>query len=362
MRQKSVGLILATLALTACNSGSSSSSNPPVATIQYATLTGYSGGIANSATVVTGIRGVESSTNVYISGIYSESVNQGLLYVGPLSASGGSWNVLNYPSSSGVTVTSTALYGPNNGTAAGTIQIVGNYTTVESGSSALGLLYQGTPAGVGTWQTLLPPSPDGSTVINTIAHSTMGGLVVGNYDTRLATGKAFIYDINQNTYYNLTKPNAVSITAYGIWYNGGHSYTIAGGYSNANIRGLSIGYLVDWNSLTNTTSNWTSFNYMNQPVDSIITHFEGITSDGQSGYNLAADYALASTMSSSGIGSSFVHIPRNIDGSFGQAEWTSISYPGSAIMSANTVFESTVLGVYVLPNSSQVYSYMATLP
>ena len=108
------------------------------------------------------------------------------------------------------------------------MQIVGNYTTVESAGSAIGLLYQGAVDGSGTWSTLLPPSPDNSNVINTIAHSTMGGLVVGNYDTRLATGKAFIYDITKNTYTNLTKPGAVSITAYGIWYNGGSSYTIAG--------------------------------------------------------------------------------------------------------------------------------------
>ena len=36
----------------------------------------------------------------------------------------------------------------------------------------------------------------------------MGGIVVGNYDTRLLTGQTFIYNINTGTYYSLTRPVA----------------------------------------------------------------------------------------------------------------------------------------------------------
>ncbi|RTL10655.1 MAG: hypothetical protein EKK54_10135 [Neisseriaceae bacterium] len=357
MKKNLLLMSLVTGMIAACNSGSSSNNNAAPATpIQYSAIHGYND--ESAPTLVTGIRGVNGSSYVYISGVYSSTTNSGLLYVGPISTNGGTWHLLNYPSSTGVTVTSTSLYGPNNGDTPGTVQIVGNYTTVESAGSAIGLLYQGAVDGSGTWSTLLPPSPDNSNVINTIAHSTMGGLVVGNYDTRLATGKAFIYDITKNTYTNLTKPGAVSITAYGIWYNGGTSYTIAGGYSDANARGITTGYLVDWDSATNTASHWTSFNYLNQPVNSIVSHFEGITTDGNGGYNLAADVALASGVA----GAAFVNVPRNADGTFGTASWTNIAYPGASIISANTVYQNNILGVYIPTGSSSVYSYLATLP
>jgi hypothetical protein len=357
MKRNLLLISLVTGMVIGCNSGSSSNNNvAPVASVQYSTLHGYND--ESGSTLVTGIRGVNGSSYVYISGVYSGATNSGLLYVGPISTSGGTWHLLNYPSSAGVTVTSTSLYGPNNGNTSGTVQIVGNYTTAESAGSAIGLLYQGAVDGSGAWSTLLPPSPDNSSVINTIAHSTMGGLVVGNYDTRLATGKAFIYDITNNSYINLVKPGAVSITAYGIWYNGGTSYTIAGGYSDANARGITTGYLVDWDSATNTTSHWTSFNYLNEPANSIVSHFEGITTDGNGGYNLAADVALASGVA----GAAFVNVPRNADGTFGTASWTNIAYPGANVISANTVYQNNILGVYVPQGSTSVYPYLATLP
>jgi hypothetical protein len=174
--------------LTSCGSDSNSSTQDsntssntnnnttaPSASIQYSTINGYATVTATTQTIVTGIRGITNSTDVYISGIYGQTtgnMSSGLLYTGPVSTIGGAWRILNYPSSSGVTVTSTSLYGPNNGSVAGTVQIVGNYTTSQAGTGALGLLYQGAVDGSGTWTTLLPPTPDSTPVINTIAHST----------------------------------------------------------------------------------------------------------------------------------------------------------------------------------------------
>jgi hypothetical protein len=79
----------------------------------------------------------------------------------------------------GESVTSTSFYGPDSD-ALGNITAVGCYTTLESGAKQIGLLYQGTVAGVGMWTTLTPPEDLFPSVENTIAHSTMGGLVVGN--------------------------------------------------------------------------------------------------------------------------------------------------------------------------------------
>ncbi len=290
-------------------------------------------------TLLTGIRRTDLDEEiVYISGFYECPNNACVttfVYKGPLSGTG-SWNVLNYPSSTGVTVKATNLYGPNDGKN-NTIQVVGNYTTEETGSSTIGCLYEGPLNGSGLWTTLIPTST--SPVINTIAHSTNGGLVVGNYDTQLDEGKAFIYDIKTKKYNEITKSNALSITAYGIWYNGKNSYTIAGSYSDANyITGLTTAYLVDWNKKTKKLTNWRNFSYGNNPAKAIVTHFDGITSDRDGGYYLTGDWL--------GIGGGdelafFAHVPRGKT-----AKWAPISFPPNQITSGNSVYRKVVIGVY----------------
>lgn len=331
--------------------------------ISYMTFPNYPGTTeSNEVTTITGIRGVDGSpNNVYISGIFGADAKQGFIYTGPINGVGGTWNLFNYPSATGRTVLNTAFYGPNNGTQSGTISVVGNYTTVETGESvAYGLLYQGPLDGSGTWTTLSPTSPDDKPVINTIAHSNMGIIAVGNYDTQLKTGNAFIYNMQTQTYNTIVKQGAVSITAYGVWYNGGTSYTIVGGYSNANAAGLSIGYIADWDSATNTLSNWTDLNFDNQPITGIISHVEGITSDGNNGYNLAVD---AQTINFRvGLMPSFANVHRLGHG-FGAVKWVNIMYPGATIMSANTVYENYVLGIYGFSNNpSETVSYVAKVP
>lgn len=327
--------------------------------ISYATMN-YPGGAVGSSTYLTGIRGITNSSNVYISGIYaapgdSVTEGEGLLYTGPITG-GGTWQVLNYPSSAGVTVTSTALYGPNNGIVSGDVQIVGNYTTSENGAFDLGLLYQGPTDGSGSWTTLDPQILEPiRTVHNTIAHSTMGGLVVGNYDTDLLTGKAFLYNIAEGTYLEIVKSGAVSITAYGIWHNGGTSYTIAGGYSDVNDGGIDTAYLVDYDSSTDVFSNMTSFTYNNQAA--VVTHFEGITTDTLGGYNLVAD-----SLSGTDIIASFVNVPRSASGTFGTASWTPYDYPGSTLTSANTVYLNYALGIYEVDGSEAANGYVTTIP
>ena len=94
--------------------------------------------------------------------------------------------------------------------------------------------------------------------------------MVGNYDTRLATGNAFIYDISTGTYATNDKPGAVSTTAYGIWGN-----QIAGGYAEAGPGGgpgPAHGYIY-----SETTGIWTSYDY----PGAATTHFEGITGGGR---------------------------------------------------------------------------------
>lgn len=360
--------IVATVAgifLSACNEGGGNGATK-TPSVSYSQFLNYPGSVSPSTTVVTGIRGVDNSSDVYVSGIYTDAAGKqhGMIYDGaitPMNQAVTAWHALDYPSKPGANVLNTAFYGPNNYQNGG-ISVVGNYTTSENGSSkALGLLYQGPLDGSGTWTTLLPESLEkpGTQIINTIVHSNMGDIAVGNYDTDLITGKAFIYDIKNGAYYAITKPKAKSITAYGVWHNGGTSYTIAGGYSDADLKGISTGYLVDWDSSTHEFSNWTRFNYKNQPVESVISHFEGITTDGHGGYNLSADAADAKTLTT--IHATFVHVSRSVVGSFGVATWTDLVYPDSSLMSANTVYQNNVLGVYSTSGSSAINSYIATV-
>src|SRR5262249_31769183 len=132
----------------------------------------------------------------------------------------------------------------------------------------------------------------------TYIHSTMGNLAVGNADgpegnAPLGTGHAFIYDVNQGAITtDIVYPGAATTTAYGIWYNGGTSYTITGGYGNAPSAGQSTsnGYLVDYDSATGQFTHWTSFAYQNGLFgQDFVTHFEGISSVEKGVYTLAAD-------------------------------------------------------------------------
>jgi hypothetical protein len=116
-----------------------------------------------------------------------------------------------------------------------------------------------------------PSAPDNPT-LETIAHSTFGNQVVGNYDTRLATGNAFIYNITTGTYTTNDVPGALSTTAYGIYGN-----LIAGGYSTVGPGGgVGIGSAYIYNE---STGVWTTYNH----PGAVETHFEGITGGGQAG-------------------------------------------------------------------------------
>ena len=315
---------------------------------------------------ISGIRGITNSSNVYITGVYVQNgANQAFLYQGPILGgsilNGGTCTPFNYPSAPGKTVTATALYGPDNGNRAGNVVVVGSYTTEETGPIAqLGLLYQGPADGsnLNGWSTLNPSSLTKDTVINTLGHSTMGGLVVGNFDTNVSTGRSFIYTIATNSYTEFKVPGgSASVTLYGIWYNGGTSYTLTGGYSAVSQSGVDQGFLADWDSSTQTITNFTTLNYNNLPPSQVGTHFEGITTDGAGGYNLAGDWQQNPGGSVNPI---FAHVSRNSNGMFGAATWTNFSFPGSSVTSANTVYQNYVLGLYQLGGTLD-YGYVVLI-
>jgi len=314
----------------------------------------------------TGIRSA-GGQNVFVTGSVHPSptptppcsvVSHGILYEGALSGNG-DWTVLDYPSSPGITVTGTVLYGPD-ALPPGNVRIVGSYTKCEDEGTNVrnhGLLYEGPTDGSGTWQTIDYGGPllPGEQVLNTIVHSTMGGLAVGNFDTDLVTGRAFVYDIAANSWKELIKPS-VSITAYGIWYNGGTSYTIAGGYSDANPNGIDHGYLANWDSATQMASDWTSYDFDNGHTQVEVSHFDGITTDNQGGFYLTGEWAGGQQ-----LGGFFAHVPRMPHRAFGDARWRDIEYPSSVVTTGNTVFENNVLGIYFVNLDSPFSGYIANV-
>lgn len=311
-------------------------------------------------TLLTGIRKIKNSHRVYISGFYdypNSTQVASFVYSGYLNGKG-IWNELYYPSSQGITVLTTNLYGPNNGIRKDTINVVGNYTTQEAGDSTIGCLYQGPLSGSGIWTTLIPTSS--SPVLNTIAHSTMGQLVVGNYNTQDGQSKAFIYDILTQTYYDIIKPNAITVTAYGIWHNKHNSYTICGGFSNDNhISGVDTGYLVDWDNKYHRFSNWRDYSYNNLSARAVITHFNGITSDGKGGYNLTGDWSgIEDNTPQLGF---FANVQRNKHGRFNRkAKWEPVSFPGlTTLTSGNSVYKKIVIGVYTVLNDDSINGYIS---
>jgi hypothetical protein len=317
---------------------------------------------------VTGIRrDIGAEDIVLITGSHQASSGsgsnkpQGLLYRGPLYPTNSSGYVYLSPTFSGQTVTTSLFYGPNTSLfdpslGAGNVRAVGSYKYEEGGNGDHSMMYQGSLDGSGIWTQIdVPEELAGGAVANTIAHSTMGDFVVGNYDLAgdPGSGNAFIYNIKSKAY-NVLNIGPLA-TAYGIWQNGGDRslYTICGGYKSGG--GLNQGFLLDYDGKTGAISNLASYSYNDRP--GIVTHFEGIA-------DIAGGYAMAATTDS---GAAYAVIARRADGSFDTAKWLAIADPASAsISTGNSVLENNLIGIYTMPKSSNdqnggIQSYVATV-
>jgi hypothetical protein len=311
-----------------------------------------------------GVRGTAGS-DVLLACSYtlSGSLSQGMWWRGSLATgSGVAYKVV--PSIGSQVVTSSLYYGPDTPEfdptiGAGNIRIVGSYQYVGSTQFNNGLLYTGPLSGTGgTWtQINVPDASVSGTVANTIPHSVMGSIVVGNYNlvvggSSAALGNAFLYNIVTGSWTIFDSPFGGTdklTSAYGIWQNGigSSSYTIAGGSQDA---GLNKAFLVDYDSSSGAFTNLTYF-YDTAPAG--LTHFEGITGAAD-GYNV---------IGIAGTGYAFASVRRNLDGSFAPASWTGpLTFPGSTMTTGNTVIGQEAIGIYTLPSDSTVYAYVASVP
>ena len=316
-------------------------------------------------TFITGVR-ADHAGNVILTGnqvIAGTSNTQAILYKGPmLDTSLGTVHVLQ-PVFEGQDVVSSTFYGPNTavfdrGIGLGNVRAVGSYVAAaEEGVRNRGMVYEGPINGEGgTWTAVNVPSSlvGGKTVANTILHSNMGDLAVGNYDIsgEPASGNAFIYNLRTGNYTVFDQAFGGTdqlTTAYGIWQEspGSTEYVIVGGSEHG--LGVNEAFVARFDAVSETFSNIRYYSYEGRPE--AITHFEGITAV-PGGYNLVA---------TTDEGAAFASITVRPDGSFSDAQWTLNNIPGADLTTGNSVFQNLVMGIYQQDGIAGTNSYGAAV-
>ncbi len=326
IREVALVTISAALSLTSCSSGSSSvapapsqlqSLNAP-ASVFATTTRSFPTGIVGTLVTDT----VTLANGSTVGGLYDTATKV--------------WTMLQMPSTS-----STAPYGPAI-TSTG-YRVVGSYQ-LSGAQNDHGFVYD---SGTNVFTTIDPPAnfcaPGNCN--ETIAHSNYGTSsfkVVGNCDSIMgagpgpgvypATGHAFLYDSATQSFAKIDMAGAISTTAYGIWMDG-TEVAVAGGFADAHgshayVRGLTSGTIV-------------KFDY----PGAVITHFEGITGAGGAGnYNIIGD-SLATSSGGSPTGF-FLPIRSWVAGT---------PIPIGSGLSANSVFERTVVGITIAAGTTSGY-------
>ena len=317
---------------------------------------------------VTGVRASDASGNMIIAGGTGTSP---FFYSGPLPSStnpGNTYTSNLVPIINGNAITGTStFYGPNtpyynSSIGAGNVLAVGSYKETLSSTYQNGMMYLGPITGSASssnWTSIkVTESVAGQAVGDTIPHSTMGNLVVGNYNTAVpSSGQGFIYNISAQSYKKLSFGDVTS--AFGIWQNGGSTsslYTIVGGYtllggdSQIGSKGQ-LGYIVNYNASTDAFSNFTELSLNNDR--SIFTHVEGIAAY-QDGFSLATMSVKDGLLSAA-----YAFVPLT-SGGFGAASWDVINNNLSGTSTTgDTVIDRSVMGLYTTTggaSASFVYS------
>jgi hypothetical protein len=242
---------------------------------------------------------------------------QGLVNIGPISYNENNTIIFSIPYEK---VILTSVYGPNyldNLNGEYKIQLCGVYRLENN--NMYGFFYNGifNQTSLNNPENYILNLTDGSEFY--YLHSTIGNLIVGNSvrnSSEINIGNyAFIYNIETSEYIYLSYPGATTTTVYGIWTNDNTVFTICGGYSNIYVpfdkiyeNGQPVpygyGFVADFNLKNKTFSNWTTIIYPSD--DTIVSHFEGISSDGENLYTLSATSQTNTSMIAS-----WVKIKRN---------------------------------------------------
>jgi hypothetical protein len=328
---------------------------------------------SGSSTALQGIKGADTKGSYYIVGT---NWPDGLVYNGPINegattGDSGSWTIMNLPASWNAAVTS--IYGVDN-LRGQDVQLVGSYNTGNiSQNGVQSFFYEGPvtatpdPNSFSSFAAVNPKN--GATADFTFLHSVSGGLVVGNYDfagDKNPAGNAFLYNPDSGKQTSIVYPKkqrSFTHTAYGIWWNGGYSYTISGGASRDHsiTKGhdgdpLGVGTLIDYNSRSGRFSHYRKFSYpAKKNKKAPITHFEGIWSNGTGTYRMPV-----TTVTSKGAVGAVATVKRAEDGSFGTVSWKLLDVTGSDTLTTNnSIFNKASVGVSDIGGSVEPYAFLA---
>jgi hypothetical protein len=315
----------------------------------------------------------------------------GLAYVGAFdrvsnpefngSSGTGTWYEISVPDS--FNSAGTSVYGPDN-LGAGLVNYVGSFTRdlgdaspSPANPSIVGFAYTGAVDGSTTagFREVQGLTDEGLPGTYTFLHSVDGGLAVGNTDLggldertgyfslkstpfvlRLADGQQVAIRFPGN---DADDSDLVTHTAYGIWYDGEGQYTIAGGsgvvLESGNGLAAGAGYLIDYDSITGSFSNYTEFDYQNRDRTDLITHFEGIYRDSSGVYWLPATSVGLDASGEISI-ASVVKVERGLSGDFlARAQWQQFEVRDSAtdvksvLSTGNSLFGNVVVGLASYP-------------
>ncbi len=312
---------------------------------------------ANDGTAITmpvdgwqGIRAASTAGQYMMTGT---SGTNGILFIGTLDGNTGTTYQVDVPG-----MYETSVYSPDL-MSNGDIMLVGTYKTALNSPVVHGFVFEGQTSDLNDLAHYTTIDYPGAQY--TYVHSVANGLAVGNYDDvalqalgglQYGPSQAFIYNVSTGQFIShVAYPGAKSTSTYAIWYNGGTSYTLAGGYNNgfannfANQNSpLGNAYLVDYDSATGKFSNWTTF--VDPSGKNLLTHFQGLSSVEAGVYTMAADSASVGT--GTPAAGSLVTVVRNANGSFGPATWYALHYSGldptTNITSADSVYGDAVVG------------------
>lgn len=308
--------------------------------------------------------------------IAGTSGSSGIVYIGPLNLLSRSIYHVNFPNA-----TATSAYGPDvPDENAAPIRVCGTYRNNDE--TVFGFLFRGTVEELDN-SSNFKSIQIGPTY--TFAHSVMGDLIVGTNDNAsqhntfslpLGPINAFVYNFQNGRTDKIHYPGSVSNAAYGIWHNGGNSYTICGGYSFSAIEITSVyigrngvalplpfghAFLVDYDSKERCFKNWATFNY---PETNIVTHFQGIsaTPGRANKYQLAAD--SATNTATNVTQGSWVEVKRKKDkcsrrDQFTVETWINVNFPEGGLNSANSVAGNAVVGIVEV--DTDIIPYQAEL-
>jgi hypothetical protein len=299
----------------------------------------------------------------------------GVLYTGTVKCNiATNYTTFAYP---GTTITGTSAYGPNILYNTDTINVVGCYNDSSKFPTNLnlGFIYTGSITDFSNPLNYKSICVNTSYCQFTYVHSVMGNFAVLCTTDASGYAESYLYNLTTYTFTQIQVPTSLTTTAYGIWTIDNINYTIVGGYSatkkyklseifntssstnNPIIYPIGVGYIITYNAITNTFSNFTQVVYPSNTL--YLTHIEGISEI----YNEPGMYSIVTTTEndSGELIASFTKILGTSSGYSISNDWININYPTNLFNTGNSCANYIVCGMTAKNILSNPFPYQASI-